>query len=92
MLSRFIINLRQVDTVASGMLAEVANERTSHFSDANFRMPSFGSIFDNLGEPIALGEEDGQNAETDTASTAMNPKSLQGPQRQPLGRRGLAGH
>ena len=69
MLSRFIINLRQIDTVSSDMFAEVTNERTPHFSDANFRMPSFGSILDNLGEPIASREEDGQNVETDMAST-----------------------
>ena len=61
LLSRFIINLRQIDTVSNDMFAEVTNERTPHFSDANFRMPSFGSILDNLGEPIAHREEDGQN-------------------------------
>ncbi|KAJ3526724.1 hypothetical protein NM688_g8225 [Phlebia brevispora] len=52
-LSRFLINLRQINVPESGSAA-----RFSHFSLPNFRMPSIPSIIGNLGEPLADNEDD----------------------------------
>ncbi|KAJ3547685.1 hypothetical protein NM688_g5375 [Phlebia brevispora] len=58
-LSRFLINLRQVDAPESGSAA-----RLSHFSLPNFRVPSIPSIIGNLGEPLA-DHEDGIDDDED---------------------------
>ncbi|KAJ3557357.1 hypothetical protein NM688_g1516 [Phlebia brevispora] len=52
-LSRFLINLRQVNAPESGSAA-----RLSRFSPPNFRIPSIPSIVGNLGEPLAHNEDD----------------------------------
>ncbi|KAJ3556412.1 hypothetical protein NM688_g2041 [Phlebia brevispora] len=52
-LSRFLINLRQINAPESGSAA-----RFSHFSPPNFRMPSIPSIIGNLGEPLADNEDE----------------------------------
>ncbi|KAJ3553409.1 hypothetical protein NM688_g3628 [Phlebia brevispora] len=51
-LSRFLINLRQVNAPDSGSAAHF-----SRFSPQNFRMPSIPSIIGNLGEPLADNED-----------------------------------
>ncbi|KAJ3534609.1 hypothetical protein NM688_g7109 [Phlebia brevispora] len=52
-LSRFLINLRQVNTQESGSAAPL-----SRFSTLNFRMPSIPSVIGILGEPLAGNEDD----------------------------------
>ncbi|KAJ3559718.1 hypothetical protein NM688_g174 [Phlebia brevispora] len=52
-LSRFLINLRQVDTPNT---SEVA--RLSRFSAVKFHMPSIPTVIGNLGEPLADGAEE----------------------------------
>ncbi|KAJ3553986.1 hypothetical protein NM688_g3335 [Phlebia brevispora] len=55
-LSRFLINLRQINAPESGSAANF-----SRFSPPNFRMPStpsMPSIIGNLGEPLADNEDD----------------------------------
>ncbi|KAJ3551466.1 hypothetical protein NM688_g4685 [Phlebia brevispora] len=51
-LSRFLINLRQVDSPEPDSAA-----RSSHFSAPSFRRPSVSSIVGNLGEMLPDGEE-----------------------------------
>lgn len=61
MLSRFIINLRQVDaTLASSTLAISTgdSEYGSRFTAPNFRSTSIASVLDNLGEPLVFGEDE----------------------------------
>ncbi|KAJ3528793.1 hypothetical protein NM688_g7946 [Phlebia brevispora] len=57
-LSRFLINLRQINAQESGSAA-----RFSQFSPPNFRMPSISSIVGNLGEPLADNEDDFEDDE-----------------------------
>ncbi|KAJ3552938.1 hypothetical protein NM688_g3887 [Phlebia brevispora] len=59
-LSRFLINLRQVDSTDR---SSPGTTRPSQFSALNFHAPS--SIIGNLGEPLTDGEEDLHNEEND---------------------------
>ncbi|KAJ3536880.1 hypothetical protein NM688_g6775 [Phlebia brevispora] len=54
LISRFLINLRQVDTGS-----EVTRDatRSSHFSVPNFRAPTLASIIGNMGEVLGDDEE-----------------------------------
>ncbi|KAJ3551492.1 hypothetical protein NM688_g4673 [Phlebia brevispora] len=54
-ISRFLINLRQLDSLD---VSEAAH--SSRFSAPNFRVPTFPSILGNLGEPLAVGEDEGE--------------------------------
>ncbi|KAJ3553603.1 hypothetical protein NM688_g3519 [Phlebia brevispora] len=51
-LSRFLVNLHQVDYPDTG-----STVRFSNFSIPNFRMPTILTIIGNLGEPLAIREE-----------------------------------
>ncbi|KAJ3551703.1 hypothetical protein NM688_g4556 [Phlebia brevispora] len=55
-LSRFLINLRQVDTAESSSAT-----RVSHVSSLNFRRPSMPTIIGNLGEPLAEDDIDSED-------------------------------
>ncbi|KAJ3553445.1 hypothetical protein NM688_g3610 [Phlebia brevispora] len=57
-LSRFLINLRQVDSAPSSSVV-----RSSQFSTPNFRVPSIPNIIGNLGEPLVHHEENVENEE-----------------------------
>ncbi|KAJ3553607.1 hypothetical protein NM688_g3520 [Phlebia brevispora] len=52
-LSRFLLNLRQIDAPEVGS----SPGHVSRFSVPNFRMPTVPSIIGNLGEPLAYAEE-----------------------------------
>lgn len=73
LLSRFLINLREVDS-SENTLSETQN--SSRFSTLNFRSPAFNELMGNLGQPLELmgdhiegGEDNNQDGETnlDTA-------------------------
>lgn len=59
MLSRFLINLRRVD---SPQTTSFANESPSGFSVPNFRIPTMDDVVGNLGEPLdfeyTMGDDD----------------------------------
>ncbi|KAJ3528471.1 hypothetical protein NM688_g7995 [Phlebia brevispora] len=57
-ISRFLMNLRRVNTQTAD-----SGARSSRFSVPNFRMPNLRSIIGNLGEPLAAGEEEQLDAE-----------------------------
>lgn len=72
LLSRFIINLRQVDSPDIG---PSANPQLSYFSTPNFRMPTMDEVVGNLGEPLDFSEYhlNDENASDDsTAATYQN--------------------
>ncbi|KAJ3536623.1 hypothetical protein NM688_g6811 [Phlebia brevispora] len=52
MISRFLINLRQVDSTES-----IEAPRFSQFSVPNFRVPTIPDIIGNLGEPLVDGSQ-----------------------------------
>lgn len=54
LLSRFIINLRQIDSPGSDTSA---HQHSSRFSVANFRMPNMDDVVGNLGEPLDFDVE-----------------------------------
>lgn len=59
MLSRFIINFRQVGaTLASSALATSTGEYSSRFTAPNFHRASIASVLDNLGEPLVFGADE----------------------------------
>ncbi|KAJ3551468.1 hypothetical protein NM688_g4687 [Phlebia brevispora] len=64
MLSRFLINLRRIESSEPSSAA-----RFSRFSPVNFLIPSISSVIGNLGEPLADGEEgvdDGEDIDIET--------------------------
>ena len=64
MLSRFIINLGQVNS-------PITNEDTSRFSLPNFRVPTMDEVIGNLGEPLDFeGDEALQDDVLDRNSNA----------------------
>ena len=67
LLSRFIINLRQVDTPTTNAST---NQHRSRISSPNFRVPTIDEVVGNLGEPLDFveyyvddGEDDGADVE-----------------------------
>ncbi|KAJ3524837.1 hypothetical protein NM688_g8494 [Phlebia brevispora] len=59
-LSRFLINLRYINTAETSEIAAF-----SQFSPPNFRVPTLPSIIGNLGEPLAIGDERDDDADDD---------------------------
>lgn len=53
LLSRFIINLRQVDSPGTNTSAD---QHPSRFSMPNFRVPTMDEVVGNLGEPLEFVE------------------------------------
>lgn len=53
LLSRFIINLRQVDSPGTNTSTD---QHPSRFSIPNFRVPTMDEVVGNLGEPLEFGE------------------------------------
>ena len=53
MLSRFLINLRQLDASQS---TSRSNVHSSRISALNFRMPTADDVVGNLGEPLDFAE------------------------------------
>lgn len=74
LLSRFIINLRQVDSPDTDTSAD---QHTSHLSILNFRMPTMGDIVGNLGEPLDFAVEYRLDDENDTSTQDESADSIQ---------------
>lgn len=86
LLSRFIINLRQVDSPNTDTSA---NQHQSRFSMPNFRMPTMNDIVGNLGEPLDFDVEHRLDDEDDApegsanlnADTELQDANVAGPSR-----------
>lgn len=72
LLSRFIINLRRVNSPEA---ITATTRHPSQLSTPNFRMPTMDDVVDNLGEPLDFveyrldDEDDGQNVGVDARKT-----------------------
>ncbi|KAJ3559722.1 hypothetical protein NM688_g173 [Phlebia brevispora] len=69
-LSRFLINLRQVNTAGPSSVTHL-----SRFSVPRFHMPSVPTIIGNLGEPLAPGEEHWDNEDCDIVEARKRDSS-----------------
>ena len=76
LISRFIINLRQLDKYesegATG-ITEMPAGRFSQFSVPNFRVPTMDDVVGNMGEPLEHGWEARDDGELETESQEVPP-------------------
>ncbi|KAJ3552742.1 hypothetical protein NM688_g3993 [Phlebia brevispora] len=67
LISRFIINLRQVESLASG-----SRSRLCSMSAPRFRVPSIPEMIGNLGEPLSNGDEAHEVRHTESCAECCN--------------------
>lgn len=78
LLSRFIINLRQVDSPGTN---PSVNQRSSRFSIPNFHMPNMDDVVGNLGQPLDFAEyrmDDEGDAQNDGDDATAEPQHAAG--------------
>ncbi|KAJ3552740.1 hypothetical protein NM688_g3994 [Phlebia brevispora] len=73
LISRFLINLRQVDMQGSNDTIDCSRFSTT----LNFRVPTLPEFIGNLGEPLANGDEDQDDEDQDDDTDLWGPCSSQ---------------